>query len=89
MRQNGTLQLSLTHAGHAQLIETKKVIVATPAPDAARLIKPIAPTLAAALEKVPYSPVAQVFLGYSTEQVHVPDAFGFLVPEAKNLGCCL
>jgi oxygen-dependent protoporphyrinogen oxidase len=84
MRQNGTLQLSLTHAGHAQLIETKKVIVATPAPDAARLIKPIAPTLAAALEKVPYSPVAQVFLGYSTEQVHVPDAFGFLVPEVEN-----
>lgn len=84
VRQNGHLQLSLTYAGNPQLIETKKVIVATPAPDASRLIKPIAPTLAAALEKVPYSPVAQVFLGYDAEQVQVPDAFGFLVPEVEK-----
>jgi oxygen-dependent protoporphyrinogen oxidase len=28
--------------------------------------------------------VAQVFLGYDAEQVQVPDAFGFLVPEVEK-----
>jgi oxygen-dependent protoporphyrinogen oxidase len=60
------------------------LVFATPADVTASLIQPIDKTVANALAKIPYSPVAQVFLGFTREEVAQPNGFGFLVPEKEE-----
>lgn len=83
-REGAGLRISFTHNGISKTADAQKIIVATPAPQAARLIEPLAPELATALAKIPYSPIAQVFLGYEPHQVSLPNGFGFLVPEVEQ-----
>ncbi len=60
------------------------LVFATPADVTASLIQPIDKTVADSLAKIPYSPVAQVFLGFTREEVEPPQGFGFLVPEKEE-----
>ncbi|HEX9178874.1 MAG TPA: protoporphyrinogen oxidase [Burkholderiales bacterium] len=61
------------------------LLLAMPAEPAARLLRNLAPLAAAALEAIPYPPVAAVVSAYSrADIVHALDGFGFLVPEKER-----
>jgi oxygen-dependent protoporphyrinogen oxidase len=59
------------------------VILATPAPAAARLIRHSAPAVAQELAEIRYGSSITVGLVYDAN-VQVPDGFGFLVPRTEN-----
>jgi oxygen-dependent protoporphyrinogen oxidase len=62
------------------------VVMAVPAPVAARLLSDASRDLAATLDRIPYAPVAVVHLGYRREDiVHPMDGFGFLVAPGEEL----
>ncbi len=73
VQQNDMKSLTATH-----------LIFATPADVTASLIQSVDRDLAQSLSNIPYSPVAQVFLGFTKEEVEQPKGFGFLVPEKED-----
>jgi oxygen-dependent protoporphyrinogen oxidase len=61
------------------------VIVALPAPPAARLLSGLDPQLASELSAIPYASSATVSLAYRREDVPFPlDGFGFVVPHVER-----
>lgn len=61
------------------------LILATPSPVAARLLKPIAPELGADLAVIEHSGTAILSVGYSTDQIgHPLDGMGAVVPAVEN-----
>lgn len=65
--------------------ETDAVVFAVPAATAARLINKLDSSLSAQIQNIYYPPVAEVFVGYKSEQVKLPlDGFGFLIPEKER-----
>jgi oxygen-dependent protoporphyrinogen oxidase len=61
------------------------LLLALPAEPTARLLRTLAPLAAAALEAIPYPPVAAVVSAYSRADIgHALDGFGFLVPEKER-----
>jgi oxygen-dependent protoporphyrinogen oxidase len=80
--------LSRDAAGGWQIDDARgcdAVILATPAPAAARLLDPVAPALAAELRGIPYASSATVSLAYRREDVpHPLDGFGFVVPAVEQ-----
>ncbi|MFN3561257.1 MAG: protoporphyrinogen oxidase [Chloroherpetonaceae bacterium] len=73
VQQNEMKSLTATH-----------LVFATPADVTANLIQGLDKQVSEALSKIPYSPVAQVFLGFTKEEVDQPQGFGFLVPEKEE-----
>ncbi|MBO8191436.1 protoporphyrinogen oxidase [Streptomyces oryzae] len=69
----------------AEALSADAVVVATPAPAAARLLAPHAPGAAALLDEVEYSSMALVTLAFRrSEADRVPDGSGFLVPPVDG-----
>jgi oxygen-dependent protoporphyrinogen oxidase len=61
------------------------VIVASPAPAAAKLLQDVDQQLADDLGRIPYAGAAIALLGYRREQIaHPLDGFGFVVPEIER-----
>ena len=61
------------------------LLLAVPAPEAARLLEPLAPRTSRALRGIPYAPVAVVHVAYPRDQVaHPLDGFGLLCPGPEN-----
>jgi oxygen-dependent protoporphyrinogen oxidase len=61
------------------------VILATPAPRAARLVQELDPDLSRSLEAIPYASSATVTLAYRRADIrHALDGFGFVVPQAEG-----
>jgi oxygen-dependent protoporphyrinogen oxidase len=61
------------------------VIVASPAPAAAKLLANVDEELSGDLQKIPYAGSAVALLGYRRDQVdHRLDGFGFVVPEVEH-----
>lgn len=77
--------------GQSNHLDSEAVILAAPAEATARLIQPLAPTVADELAAIQYPPVVSLFLGYRQQEVGRPmNGFGFLVPsleKRKILGC--
>ncbi|MFQ3596876.1 MAG: protoporphyrinogen oxidase [Chloroherpetonaceae bacterium] len=73
VQQNEMKSLTATH-----------LVFATPADVTASLIQGVDKDLSESLSKIPHSPVAQVFLGFTKEEVPQPKGFGFLVPEKEE-----
>lgn len=66
-------------------MEADAVVLATPAYDAARLLREHDPVLAERLYAIPYVPAAVVCTGFHRKDVaHPLDGFGFLVPSAEG-----
>ncbi|HKY32050.1 MAG TPA: protoporphyrinogen oxidase [Candidatus Polarisedimenticolia bacterium] len=67
------------------------VILAVPAPEAAALLAPVDPALAAGLRRIPYGAAATVSLAFEARQVsHPMDGAGFVVPSLEGMsitGC--
>ncbi|MEU6095778.1 protoporphyrinogen oxidase [Streptomyces sp. NPDC047079] len=66
------------------LIEADAVIVATPAPQAARLLRTASPGAAAELRTVEYASMALVTLAYRRADAALPEGSGFLVPPVDG-----
>jgi oxygen-dependent protoporphyrinogen oxidase len=61
------------------------VIIATPAPAAAALLRPLDAALAGELDGIPYASSATVTLAFRREQIpHPLDGFGFVVPHIER-----
>ncbi|MCL6516941.1 protoporphyrinogen oxidase [Alicyclobacillus sp.] len=92
-----TAALSIQRAAHGytvditgpegdERLEADAIIVATPAPAAARLVGPLCP-VASRLENVRYISTATVILGFRPGTVPADlDASGFVVPRTEGLG---
>ncbi len=66
-------------------IEADQVILAIPAPAAARLLRPFAPAAAEACRAIPYAPVSVVETLFDRSAVGVDlDGFGFLCPGVEG-----
>ncbi|MFF7186564.1 protoporphyrinogen oxidase [Streptomyces sp. NPDC008222] len=67
-----------------RLYEADAVVVATPAPQAARLLRTASPEAAAELRSVEYASMALVTLAYRRADADLPDGSGFLVPPVDG-----
>jgi oxygen-dependent protoporphyrinogen oxidase len=66
-------------------LEADRVVVATEAHAAARMLRYVDPTLATLLAEIPYASSATVTLGYRRAEVpHPLDGFGFVVPRTDG-----
>lgn len=67
------------------MLETERVVLATPAYEAGNILKDMTKTLSDALKEIPYPPLSIVALGYKKEKIKTSiDAFGFLVPKKEG-----
>jgi oxygen-dependent protoporphyrinogen oxidase len=61
------------------------VVLATPAPVTARLVRPLCPAAATLLEEIEHASTATVSLAYKADDVGTPPAgYGFVVPRAEG-----
>ncbi len=61
------------------------VVLATPAPVSARLVRPLSPAAATGLEEIEHASTATVSLAYRSGDVGTPPAgYGFVVPRAEG-----
>jgi oxygen-dependent protoporphyrinogen oxidase len=61
------------------------VVLATPSDVSAAILMDAAPESAVILEKIPYSPMAVVGLGYDLSDLETPpDGFGYLIPSVEQ-----
>ncbi len=78
-------RVSVRHNGRDELLESQRVIVATPAYVAADLIADLDQAAANALRAIPYPPVSIVHLAYNRGNVaHPLDGFGMLCPSREG-----
>jgi oxygen-dependent protoporphyrinogen oxidase len=79
------------HAGAAQQITCKRVIIATPSRAAASLVAPLSDELGRLLEEIYYPPLSIICLSYDEAAIKTRlDGFGFLIPPCERmniLGC--
>ncbi|MCS6989537.1 MAG: protoporphyrinogen oxidase [Chloroherpetonaceae bacterium] len=83
-REDGKWRVFYAQQNEMRSIEATHVVFATPADATAALVQPLDRTLADALAAIRYSPVAQVFLCFTREEVPQPQGFGFLAPEKEE-----
>jgi oxygen-dependent protoporphyrinogen oxidase len=77
--------VSLAGRRDAAQIHFDAVIVASPAPAAAKMLAEVDRDLSKDLQKIPYAGSAVALLGYRRDQVeHRLDGFGFVVPEVEH-----
>ncbi len=92
LRRDGDAWLVfISGPGGPQRLRASRVVVATPAPAAAEILRGVDTELAAALDQIEYAPVVGVSLGVNPSGVRQKiDGFGFLVPHQTQislLGC--
>jgi oxygen-dependent protoporphyrinogen oxidase len=69
-----------------EVLTTDRVIIGTPAQQAAILLRGVDPQFESALSPITYAPVAVVSLGYPKSAINQSlDGFGFLVPRSSGL----
>lgn len=82
---SGSWEVRAEGPGGATRVRARSIVLAVPAYVAAGLVKDHAPSAAAALEAIPYPPVAAVVTAYDRRAVRHPlDGFGFLVPREER-----
>ena len=78
-------------SGEGEKLEADSLLIATPAPEAARLLGGVDSVLAAELAGIPYESVATVNLGFDQKDLSgLPRGFGFVVPAVEKrhlIGC--
>jgi len=83
LQRRGELWHLQTPAGD---LECRRLVLALPAAESARLLRAEAPELAAELEAIVYPAVATVALGFPREAVdHRLDGFGLLIPRRLGI----
>jgi protoporphyrinogen/coproporphyrinogen III oxidase len=83
IRASGDGYEVITEAGPA--LPAAAMVLATPAPVTARLLRGLCPAAAALLEEIPHASTATVSLAYRIDDVGTPPAgYGFVVPRAEG-----
>ncbi|MBX7152279.1 protoporphyrinogen oxidase [bacterium] len=78
-------KIHCTIEGKSTTIETNSVVLGVPSYVAATFLSSFDSEMTNQLNDVYYPPVAEVFLGFKTEDVKRPlDGFGFLIPQKEN-----
>lgn len=81
-----TFEVTIFANGQQETITTEQLIIATPASQAAVLLRGVNPRFESTLMQFEYAPVAVVSLGYPKVAVrHSLHGFGFLVPRSSGL----
>jgi len=81
-----TFEVTVLANDRDELLTTDCLIVATPAHQAATLLRDVDPQFESALAPIAYAPVAVVSLGYTKDAIHHSlEGFGFLVPRSAGL----
>ena len=71
--------------GGGEALPAAAIVVATPAPVTAALVRNLCPAAAAGLEEIEHASTATVSLAYRTDDVGaVPAGYGFVVPRAEG-----
>jgi oxygen-dependent protoporphyrinogen oxidase len=71
--------------GDGNAVPASAVVLATPAPVTARLLRQLCPAAATLLEEIPHASTATVSLAYRSDDVGRPPAgYGFVVPRAEG-----
>jgi oxygen-dependent protoporphyrinogen oxidase len=86
-RHNGqsTHRVTYTSKGRLSEIVADAVVLSIPSYSARTLVSGISPALALALDRIYYPPVAEVFLGFRSDQSPSPlNGFGYLVPAKEE-----
>jgi protoporphyrinogen/coproporphyrinogen III oxidase len=79
-------EVSVLASGQEETVTTDRLIIATPASQAAALLRGVNPRFESALTQFEYAPVAVVSLGYPKAAIrHSLGGFGFLVPRSAGL----
>jgi len=77
--------ISMRSEGEKSTMQADAIVLAAPARATASMIRSIDPEMAKTLESINYPPLAEVFLGFKSEQVaRKLDGFGFLVPKVEQ-----
>ncbi|MEQ1353344.1 MAG: protoporphyrinogen oxidase [Candidatus Acidiferrum sp.] len=81
-----TFEVTILANGQQDTITTEQLIIATPASQAAAILRGVNPRFESALTQFEYAPVAVVSLGYPKAAIrHSLNGFGFLVPRSSGL----
>jgi oxygen-dependent protoporphyrinogen oxidase len=81
-----TFEVTILANGQEETFATEQLIIATPAAQAAALLRGVNPRFESTLTQFEYAPVAVVSLGYPEAAVrHSLHGFGFLVPRSSGL----
>lgn len=67
-----------------ETLRARRLVLAIPAPAAARLLAPLGGRLSTLLGSIPYTGVVVVHTAHSREAARVPEGFGFLVPRTSR-----
>jgi protoporphyrinogen/coproporphyrinogen III oxidase len=79
-------EITVIANGREELLTTNRLIIATPAQQAATLLADVDPQFESALSAIAYTPVAVVSLDYPKSAIHHSlEGFGFLVPRSSGL----
>src|SRR5207302_9953645 len=71
--------------GEGEPLPAAAVVLATPAPVTAGLVRGLCPAAAATLEEIPHASTATVSLAYRSDDVGTaPAGYGFVVPRAEG-----
>ncbi|WP_251976089.1 protoporphyrinogen oxidase [Salinicola avicenniae] len=83
LRRDGAIWVAESAAGRQW--RARDLVLAVPAPVAARLLRPLDEALAAPLTEIAYPPVNAVALGFREADIgHPLDGFGVLIPRAEG-----
>ena len=81
---NGSIAVTSRLGKSLHTCHARAVVLATPAKESSALIAPLAPDAAAALDEIPYAPIAVVINAWRLADLgHALDGFGFLVPRIE------
>jgi oxygen-dependent protoporphyrinogen oxidase len=90
-REGGEWMVRMVGPGGARALRTRRLVLAAPAREAARLLRESSDEAAEALLAIRYAPVVSVSLGVKPSQLRTRlEGFGFLVPREAGLellGC--
>ncbi|MGZ5091278.1 MAG: protoporphyrinogen oxidase [Burkholderiales bacterium] len=82
---NGVIQADLAGGDGPARVSAHAIVLAVPAYVAATLVRPVCPDATAALDAIPYAPVASVASAYARRDIaHPLDGFGFLAPRVER-----
>lgn len=82
----GAVHVDVSRSGVTSTLTTDEMVVCTPAPAAAELVRAVSPEAAAELDRISYSSVALVTFVFDRDDVADDlDASGFLVPRDAGL----
>ncbi len=84
--KNSGWSITAHTANGTETRRAQHVVLATPAPAAAKAVAPLNDKLTKLLDGIKYAPLAVLHMGLDRSQIgHALDATGFLVPKTENL----